>query len=158
MIKRVYYIFILIFTVYSCDNFVVKKDNQEEVLKEKWGEIDKNQVDKPPSFDACIDEPEESDICFQNIITKHIKTYLANHIISVKESINDTIWVPLLITKDKEIILEDFVVPEIIASQVDNFESILAESIKSLPSIKPAIVRSATVTTRYKLPIVIHVN
>jgi len=158
MIKRIYYISIFICILCSCDNLIDKKENSEKILEDKWSEIDKNQVDKPPSFDACIDEPEESDICFQTIITQHIKTYLAANIISVKESINDTIWVPLLITKDKKIILEDFTVPSIITSQIEDFDSILAESIKSLPAVKPAIVRSTPVTTRYKLPIVIHMN
>ncbi|WP_298545506.1 hypothetical protein [uncultured Aquimarina sp.] len=159
MIKRVYYIFILIFTVYSCDDLVVKKENHEQVLKEKWSEIDKNQVDEPPLFKACNHVSEdELELCFQRTINEQVGDYLANQTITVKQAINDTIWIPLLITKDGEIKLEDFSIPNIIASQIPDFKNILEESIDNLPEVEPAHTRSTPVTARYKLPIVIRVN
>ncbi|WP_298310637.1 hypothetical protein [uncultured Aquimarina sp.] len=159
MIKRVYYISILIFTVCSCDNLIVKKENSEQVLEQMWSEIDKNQVDEPPLFKACRHVSEdELELCFQRTINEQVGDYLANHTITVKQAINDTVWIPLLITKDGEIKLEDFLIPDIIASQVPDFRDILEESIDNLPEIEPAHTRSTPVTTRYKLPLVIRIN
>ncbi|MFD2563125.1 hypothetical protein [Aquimarina rubra] len=159
MIKRSYYIFVLVFTLFSCDNLIVKKENQEEVLQEKWKEIDKNQVDEPPLFEACKQASEEEQKrCFQETINKHIGDYLSDHTITVQEAINDTVWVPLLITKEGDIILEDFLVPDIITSQIPDFKDILEESIEQLPDIEPAHTRSTPVNTRYKLPLVIRIN
>ncbi|SEL60925.1 hypothetical protein SAMN04487910_2783 [Aquimarina amphilecti] len=159
MIKRVYYISILVFTLFSCDNLVLKKENQKQVLKEKWNEIDKNQVDEPPLFEACKHVSEEEiELCFHNTINEQIGNYLQDQTITVKEPINDTIWVPLLITKDGDIVLEDFLVPDIITSQIPDFKDILEESIDNLPNVEPAHTRSTPVNTRYKLPLVISIN
>ncbi|WP_378179049.1 hypothetical protein [Aquimarina sp. SS2-1] len=159
MTKRFYFIYVLIFTFCSCDHLIVKKENQEEVLKEKWNEIDKNQVDEPPLFEACKHASEEEQKnCFQNLINKHISNHLTDHTITVTESINDTIWVPLLITKEGDIVLEDFLVPDIITSQIPDFKDILEESIDQLPEVEPAHTRSTPVNTRYKLPLVIRIN
>ncbi|WP_027393000.1 hypothetical protein [Aquimarina latercula] len=159
MIKRVYYISILVFTLFSCDNLVLKKENQKQVLKEKWNEIDKNQVDEPPLFEACKHVSEEEiERCFHNTINEQIGNYLQDQTITVKEPINDTIWVPLLITKDGDIVLEDFLVPDIITSQIPDFKDILEESIDNLPNVEPAHTRSTPVNTRYKLPLVISIN
>ncbi|WP_299312507.1 hypothetical protein [uncultured Aquimarina sp.] len=159
MIKRVYYICILIFTLYSCDNLIVKKEDSQQVLKEKWNEIDKNQVDEPPLFNACKNASEdELELCFQRTINEQVGDYLTNHTITVKQAINDTVWIPLLITKDGKIKLEDFLIPDIIASQIPDFKNIIEESIDNLPQVEPAHTRSTPVTTRYKLPIVIRIN
>ncbi|WP_108804954.1 hypothetical protein [Aquimarina sp. Aq107] len=159
MIKRFYYISVLIFTLFSCDNLVIKKENQEQVLKEKWNEIDKNQVEEPPLFDDCKHlSGEEMERCFHNTINEQIGNYLQDQTIKVKEPINDTIWVPLLITKNGDIILEDFLVPDIITSQIPDFKNIIEESIDNLPDVEPAHTRSTPVNTRYKLPLVIRIN
>ncbi|MBW1295984.1 hypothetical protein [Aquimarina litoralis] len=158
MIKKIYYIYIFSFLLCSCDKLLVKKENQEEILKEKWSEIDTNQVDKPPMFTTCMNEPEEIDDCFHQTIIDHIKAEITETKISVTESINDTIWIPLLVDKRGNITLEDFKVPEIINTQIPDFEKILNKSISTLPKANPAIVRSTPVTSRYKLPVVIHMN
>ncbi len=159
MIRRISYIFILVFILLSCDNLIVKKENQEDVLEEKWGEIDKNQVDEPPLFDKCkYTSGEELERCFHKTINEHISNYLSDHTITVKETINDTVWVPLLITKDGDIILEDFSIPDIIISQIPDFKDILEESIDHLPNVEPAHTRSTPVNTRYQLPLVIRIN
>ncbi len=159
MSKGFWYIWAFVFIHLSCDNFkFVKKLDREKVFKEKLSDIDHAEIEKPPLFVPCRNEPEESKTCFQNTIIKHISTYLTEHQIQVTTPINDTIWVPLIITKDKEIILEDFVIPEIISSQIPDFKNILKNSLETLPDVDPAIARSIPVTSKYKLPIVILMN
>ncbi len=159
MIKRVYYIVIVILISSSCDDLIVKKENQEKLLKEKWNEIDRNQVEQPPLFTTCrLAEEEELESCFQNTITKHINDHLSDQTIVVNKAINDTIWIPIVITKKGEIQIEKYTVPQIIKSQIPHFTDLIKESIHKLPDVKPAHTRSTPVSTRYKLPLVININ
>ncbi|WP_234859413.1 hypothetical protein [Aquimarina aquimarini] len=159
MSVRNWHIGLLIFTLFSCDSFVLKKENKEDMVKEGLEKLNWNEVDQPPLFDACKSKPEELlKQCFQNTITQHINSYLTKQTFKVKKTINDTIWVPLLITKEGEIILEDFAPPYEIAIQIPTLKINLEKSINSLPEVKPAHTRSTPVTSRYKLPLVIHLN
>jgi len=159
MSNRVWILYILIFTLYSCDNLIAKKEKQEDVLKEKWSTIDTTQVEEPPLFEKCKhDSGEDLQNCFHITIRDHIVDYLSDRTITIKETINDTIWVPILITKNDKIVLEDFTVPRLIQTQIPDFKDILEESIQSLPKVEAAHTRGVPVNARYKLPLVIRIN
>ncbi|MEW7290069.1 hypothetical protein [Aquimarina sp. 2304DJ70-9] len=159
MNQRKLYIGLLAFTLLSCDGFILKKENKEEIVKEGLDKLNWNEVEQPPLFEICKEKPEEElEQCFQNTITKHIQDYLAQYIIKIKQPVNDTIWVPLLITKDSKIILEDFELPSTIEIEIPNLKDTLAKGIETLPKIEPAHTRSTPVTARYKLPIVIRIE
>lgn len=152
-----WYIGFLVFTLFSCDNFVLKKENKKDIIKESLEKLNWNEVEQPPLFDLCKEKStEELESCFQQTITQHIYTYLTEHPVTVKETIKDTIWIPLLITKDGKITLEDFSLPSKILEQIPDLKDTLKKSITSLPNVKPAHTRSTPVTTLYKLPLVIH--
>lgn len=156
---RNWHIILLVFTLFSCKNFVLKKENKEDIVKEGMDKLNRNEVEQPPLFSVCEGKAEnELESCFQNTITKHIHDYLIKYPITVKKTINDTIWVPLLITKSGKIILEDFTLPDSIITQIPDLKNRLEQSIDSLPEVEPAHTRSTPVTTRYKLPIVIRID
>jgi len=157
--KRIKYLFIITLILYSCDNLIAKKEKQEDLLKEKWSTIDTTKVEEPPLFEQCKhDSGEDLQNCFHKTIRDHIGDYLSEHTITIKETINDTIWVPILITKNDEIVLENFVVPNMIQIQIPDFKDILEESIQSLPKVEAAHTRGVPVNARYKLPLVININ
>lgn len=158
--KNYWYTFIcLVITLYSCDKLVLKKDNRDTIVKEKWNELDKNEVEEPPLFEACLYKiREEQENCFHRTITQHIQEDLIDNTFTVVEAINDTVWIPLLITKDAEIIIEDYALPELIESQLPDFREILEESINNLPKIEPAHTRGTPTSARYKLPLVIKID
>ncbi len=159
MSKKYIYISLLALIIFSCDSFVLKKEKKEEIIKERLDKLNWNSVDQPPLFDVCEEKSEEElNNCFQNTITDHIHNFLIEQNIKTTVSINDTIWIPLLITKDSEIILEDFELPSIIISEIPNLKEILIKGISSLPNVKPAHTRSTPVSARYKLPLVIHME
>ncbi len=138
---------------------MLKKESQEEIIKEGLDKLNWGEVEQPPLFAACKKEPEEKlEQCFQNTITNHIHDYLTKQSLKITQSINDTIWVPILITKNSQIILEDFELPDIIASEIPNLKSILEQGISTLPKVNPAHTRSTPVTARYKLPLVIRLD
>ncbi|MDH7448006.1 hypothetical protein [Aquimarina sp. 2201CG14-23] len=159
MIKKICYIYVLIFATYSCDNIVVKKESKETFIEKKWAEIDTNDVEQPPLFKACkFVSEEELESCFRNTITQRIMGHLSDQTIVVNEAINDTVWIPLIITNKGKITLDNFTLPEIITSQIPDFTYLIEESIDNLPKVAPAHTRGTPVTTRYKLPLVISID
>ncbi len=147
---------LLVIILCSCDNFVLKKENKDEIIKEGLNKLNWNEVEQPPLFKICEDKIEEKlELCFQNTITEHIHDYLSQQTITVKEVVNDTIWVPLLITKNGKINLEDFNLPSSIEEQIPELKDILEKSIASLPKVEPAHTRSTPVSARYRLPLII---
>ncbi len=138
---------------------MLKKEHKDDIIEEGLEKLNRNEVEQPPLFAVCKRKSEEElEQCFQNTITQHIHNDLIKHTITVKEAVNDTIWVPLLITKEGEIILEDFNLPPNIETQIPDLKDSLEKSIHSLPKVKPAHTRSTPVTTLYKLPLVIHID
>ncbi len=159
MRKRIWYIGLLAFALFSCDNFVLKKENKQQIIKEGLDKLNWNEVEQPPLFKACRDKQEEElERCFQNTITEHIHKHLTKIAVETSEAIHDTIWVPLLITKDSQILLEDFELPDIIQSEIPGLKDILEESISTLPKVEPAHTRGTPVTALYKLPLVIRID
>ncbi len=157
--KKHWHIYIVIFTLLSCDNFVLKKENKEEIIKERLDKLNWNEVEQPPLFEVCKKKSEEElEQCFQNTISEHLYQHLLKQEITIKKSVNDTIWIPLLITKNSEIVIEDFELPDIIALEIPNLKDILEEGISTLPKVEAAHTRSTPVTARYKLPLVIHID
>ncbi len=159
MSLRNWHIGILIFTLFSCDQFVLKKEHKNDIVKESLNKLNWSEVEQPPLFDNCTLKPEEKlEQCFQNTITKHIYNDLIKHHIIVSQAINDTIWVPLRITNTGEIILEDFTLSSTIEKQIPDLKNWLKSSLQSLPQVKPAHTRGTPVTTVYKLPLVLHID
>ncbi len=138
---------------------MLKKENKEEILKEEWNKLNQNEVEEPPLFEVCKNKTEEEQKkCFYSTISNHIQNHLANHTFIVKEAINDTVWVPLTITKDNEIVIEDFDIPDIITTQIPDFRNILKQGISTLPQIEAAHIRSTPTSAKYRLPIVINMD
>ncbi len=144
----------------ACDNFtLVSKDNPDTILKEKWATIDTTSVAKPPMFKTCRFETEATmESCFQKTLTRHIMQHVQDQTIVVTEAINDTIWIPIVITKQDSIYLETYTIPKIITDQIPDFGQLIQESISKLPSVKAAHTRGIPVTTKYKLPLVITIH
>ncbi|MEW7277794.1 hypothetical protein ABW636_04300 [Aquimarina sp. 2201CG1-2-11] len=156
---RNWYIGVLLFTLVSCDHFVLKKEHKNEIVNETLKKLNKTVVEQPPLFEVCKAKSEEVlEQCFQNTITTHIYDHLITHTIVVKEAIDDTIWVPLRITHKGEIILENFILPTKVEKQIPDLKKWLENSIHSLPKVKPAHTRGTPVTSVYKLPIVLHID
>ena len=150
-------VFIFTLSVVSCAEIVPKKENKERIVEEEWQKISKTEVDEPPLFNNCLTE-EDAELCFQQTITNHIKNHLEAQNLQLNQSINDTIWVPILITKEGEIKLETINVPESISVQIDNFPALIKESLTSLPPLKPAHTRGTEVSVKYQLPIIIAID
>ncbi|WP_281986696.1 hypothetical protein [Aquimarina aggregata] len=159
MKNSIWYISLLVFTFSSCNYFVLKKDKKEELVKEKLDKFNWDEVEQPPLFVPCENSIEEElELCFQNTITKHFHQFLSDQPIKVKNRINDTVWIPVLITKNSQILLKDFEIPDRIESEIPNLKDLLETAINSLPKVAPAHKRGTPVTALYKLPLVIRID
>lgn len=112
-------------------------------------------VDTFPSFkgcDAIIDKQQKSD-CFRNTIHLKIGEELAQHSFTIKDSIDEVVYVNLIINSEGLFILDSTQYSDNIKKELPKLDSVLKLSIEKLPKVYPAIKRGIPVTTKYSLPI-----
>jgi hypothetical protein len=149
---RVLIVFILVVFCISCDKFSFSKNKDLQALDTI---VDFTSVDFSPSFKICdaIIDKEEIATCFRNTIHQKIGAELQKQYLTVKDSINEVIYVDLLISSKGEIIFDETSTSENIKLQLPQLDSLLKLSVTNLPVIHPAIKRGIPVTTKYRLPI-----
>jgi hypothetical protein len=149
---RVLIVFILVVFCISCDKFSFSKNKDLQALDTI---VDFTSVDFSPSFKICdaIIDKEEIATCFRNTLHQKIGAELQKQYLTVKDSINEVIYVDLLISSKGEIIFDETSTSENIKLQLPQLDSLLKLSITNLPVIYPAIKRGIPVTTKYRLPI-----
>lgn len=141
---------IVIFT--SCDLLPFTKKKELPPLDTI---VDFTSVDLSPSFTICdslVDKEKKSD-CFRKTIHQKIGEELQKHELVSKDSINETIFVDIIINSKGIIKFHHLKSNSIINEALPEFDSVLEKSVNSLPKIYPAIKRGIPVTTMYQLPI-----
>jgi hypothetical protein len=152
MFLRVSFFLLLFLLITSCDKLSFSKNNNTQVLDTI---VNFSSVDTSPSFKECdsiIDKQKKSD-CFRTTIHKKIGVELQNHSLTIKDSIDEVVFVDILITKKGEVIFQEITSTENLKQQLPQLDSLLRQSIQKLPYIYPAIKRGIPVTTLYRLPI-----
>lgn len=136
----------------SCDKLSFSKNKNTQAIDTI---VDFTSVDTYPSFKVCdslIDKTKKS-ACFRNTIHQKIGEELQKHILEIKDSIDETVFVDLIINSKGDIIFQDLQSSENIKKQLPELDSILQLSVDNLPVIYPAIKRGIPVVTKYQLPI-----
>ena len=155
MIKQLFTFIICSFLVLSC-SYIEKNTNRVPVQKIDTV-VDFNTVDSYPLFPNCEDIPsrEKQQICFQMEMSQHIYASLKEFQFSVKDSINDTIFVKLKIDALGKISLSNIKISDKTSGLLPQFDSVLRVSLLNLPTLQPAIKRAIPVATEFTLPIVL---
>ena len=96
--------------------------------------------------------------CFKNTIHKKIGEQLNQHTFKIQDSINETIYVDVLIDAKGKIILDSMHSTENIKNQLPALESVLATTVDNLPRVFAANKRGVPVATKYRLPILIQLK
>lgn len=136
----------------SCDKFQFTKKQPLQVIDTI---VDFTSVDTSPSFKECdsiIDKLQKSN-CFRKTIHEKIGEELQKHKLSIKDSIDETVFVDLKINAEGKIIFEALQSSEKIKEELPELDSIIHASVDNLPNIFPAIKQRYKVTTKYQLPI-----
>ncbi len=144
----------------SCNYFEKKKVYPEDLLEEELQTFNWNEVDTYPTFSNCdsITVKEDSKACFQNTIIGSVNQFLEAQNIVVSNDINDTIRLKIIIDNKGVLEIESIQIqPETIV-QIPEIESLLRQSLKSIPKIYPAIKRNQQVTTAFELPVIVKIE
>lgn len=152
MFLRFFTFLIVVVFCTSCDKLSFTKNKDLHVLDTI---VDFTSVDFSPSFKACdslIDKTKKA-TCFRNTIHKKIGAELQNHSLIIKDSIDEVVFVDILITKKGEVIFQEITSTENLKKQLPQLDSLLHQSVQKLTYIYPAIKRGIPVTTMYRLPI-----
>ena len=152
MFLRICSFLLLFFFVTSCDKLSFSNKDSNQVTDTL---VDFTSVDFSPSFKVCdslIDKSKKSD-CFRYTIHQKIGVELQNFSLEIKDSIDEVVYVDILINSSGKIILKKITSTQNIKLQLPQLDSLLKLSIKNLSTIRPAIKRGIPVSTEYKLPI-----
>lgn len=152
MLKIFFCFLILLISITSCDKFSFSKDKKVEVLDTH---VDFSSVDTFPSFKVCdtiIDKQEKMD-CFRTTIHQKIGEELQKFSLSIKDSIDEVIYVDLIINAKGIFLLDAIQSSDTIKRELPKLDSLLKASVEKLPKIYPANKRGIPVTTKYRLPI-----
>ncbi len=136
----------------SCDKLSFSKNTQKSTLDTI---VDYSSVDTFPSFKECdsiIDKNQKS-TCFRNTIHQKIGEELQKNTFTIKDSIDEVIYVDLLINSNGIFSLDSIQSSLKIKTEIPSIDSVIKASIKKLPKIFPANKRGIPVTTKYQLPI-----
>ena len=152
MFLRVFSFLLVIVFCTSCDKFSFSKNNQKIALDTI---VDFSSVDTFPSFKVCdslIDKQKKSD-CFRNTIHQKIGEELLQHQLIIKDSIDEIVYMDLIIDSSGVFMLDSIESSENIQKQLPELDSLLKSSVQKLPKIFAAIKMGIPVTTKYRLPI-----
>ena len=144
----------------SCDYFNKKKVYSEDLLEEELQTFTWNDVDEYPTFASCDSTTGKANkkTCFENTLRDILNTNLLNHHIVVSESIEDTVQLKITIDNQGEFTINSIESNEITKQQIPQLDSLLRQSLDSIPKIFPAIKRSQQVTTQFSLPVIIKIE
>ncbi|WP_411767268.1 hypothetical protein [Winogradskyella sp. A3E31] len=144
----------------SCNYFEKQKVNSEDLLEEELQTINWTEVDAYPSFSSCdsVSEKEARRECFQSTLINHVNGYLSQQNLVVSEDIEDTITMKLSIDKSGQLSVISIQSKPETQTEIPEIDSLLTESLVSLPKIYPAIKRGQQVDTEFTLPIVVSIK
>lgn len=150
-------LFLLLAVFTGCNNFETKKISSEEVLDQEKLSLNWKEVDEYPAFENCknIAELQKARDCFEATVAGSINSYLARQEPIVTETIDDTVFVHLEISKTGQPTIESIEVDTLVTNQIPELRLWLQQSIDSLPRIHPAIKRGIPVSSVFTMPIVI---
>lgn len=157
--KPIVILFILFFAT-SCNYFEKKKVYPEDLLKEELQTFNWNEVDAYPTFSNCdsMTTKEDGRICFQNTLIGSVNEFLEAQNLVVSNDVNDTITLKIKIDNYGGLIIESIKIQPETLQEIPEIDSLLRESLNSIPKIFPAIKRGQQVTTAFELPVIVQID
>jgi hypothetical protein len=141
----------------SCGLFESKDKKARELVNQEMRNIDWNQVDNYPLFEACDETLPKQDqkICFENELTSHLAATLDEFEYILDADIDPTVYVDFVIDGEGRISVLTIEKDTKIDLQMPEFDGIIIQSLKGLPEISPALKRGIPVRTKFRIPIVL---
>jgi hypothetical protein len=144
----------------SCDYFNKKKVYSEDLLEEELQTFTWNDVDEYPTFASCDSTTGKANKkqCFENTLRDILNRNLSQYHIIVSQSIEDTVQLKITIDNQGQFSINSIESRELTKREIPQLDSLLRQSLDSLPKIFPAIKRSQQVTTQFSFPVIIKIE
>ncbi|MEM9364249.1 MAG: hypothetical protein AAGA43_16525 [Bacteroidota bacterium] len=142
----------------ACELFVSKEEATQKLVEEELLQIDWDDVEKYPLFDACrADMPKpEQKACFVETMTTQLGKALENLEFEVQNDLNDTVLIDFLIDEHGFITIQNVEERANVLNEIENFNSEVTRRLNDLTTVAPAIKRGIPVSVRFRLPIVLN--
>ncbi len=144
----------------ACELFVSKEEATQKIVNEELLQINWDDVDQYPLFDACredMSKPEQR-TCFEETMIIQLGKALEGMEFEVDNDLNDTVMVDFLIDEDGFIFVQNVEEKETVLSEIENFNSEITRRLNDLTTVAPAIKRGMPVSIRFRLPIVLNTH
>jgi hypothetical protein len=144
----------------SCDLFNKKKVYSQDLLENELELFTWNDVDEYPTFASCDSTLGKANKkqCFENTLRDILNSNLSQYHIFVSESIEDTVKLKITIDNEGEFSINSIESNALTKQEIPQLDSLLRQSLDSLPKIFPAIKRSQQVTTQFSFPVIIKIE
>jgi len=139
----------------SCSLFESTEKKTQKLVEKELQEIDWSDVDDYPLFGDCdelVSKPIQKK-CFEEKLLLHLSADLQEFQLMSETEIKDVVFLDFKIENDGTITILNIENKEIFGSQMKKFEDRVAESLKSLPRIEPALKRGIPVSAKFRIPI-----
>lgn len=131
--------------------------SEKELLQKELKGINWKEVDEYPSVSDCenIDNKEQRQQCFFEVLTQLIQQKLSSDTLSVLYPKLDTIEVKVTIFPNATMHFEPQFPKDSVAYDRIKIDSILKARLVDFPKVNPAIKRGVPVKTQFILPVII---
>lgn len=139
----------------SCSLFESKDEKTQKLVDKELLQIDWSDVDDYPLFSACDETVSKAlqKTCFEEKLLLHLSKDLQEFQLTSETEIKDVVFLDFKIENDGSITIVNIENKEIFGSQMEKFEAKVVSSLKSLPSIEPALKRGIPVSAKFRIPI-----
>lgn len=151
---------LLLFFLTSCELFQSTEKRTENRVREQLLEIDWNDVDTYPLFDACDENAskEMQRACFTEHMMASFSEVFEDAKFVVEEDIDQTLFVDFKIDEDGFISVLEIGQNEEINALLPNFNEIISKRLNDLTTganttLKPALKHATPVSMKFRLPL-----
>ena len=154
---RYFVLILLIISIGSCDFLTPGTSSTNNDLQVLDTVIDYTKVDVYPIFTDCENYAENDDQkkCFEASLTQKLSALLNKNKLKVKERVNDTAQIDLLIDNTGRARVVEITSGESINTNLPQLDSLIRESIAQLPTVKPAVKRGIFVKSQYRVSVIV---
>ena len=154
---RKFFMILVLCSFFSCDFFVSKEKKTQKLVNQEMLTIDWNDVDNYPLFENCDESGSKTAQreCFESELLTHFSATLQEFEFVIDPEVNNTVFVDFLIDQEGNISVLNIEKDKTIDTQMPEFNGIISQSLKNLPTIAPALKRGIPVSAKFRIPIVL---
>ncbi len=155
---RKFFTILMVCSFTSCIFFESADEKTQKLIRKELQSIDWTDVDKYPLFNDCDETASKTaqKKCFIKTLSSHFTSTLQEFQPVLDKTVNDTVFIDFVVENTGDISILNIHNKQVLEKQVQEFEKKITESLVSLSRIEPALKRGIPVSTKFRIPIIIH--